>query len=87
MAIEACAREFDVVGDPTRLKVCYLLCREEELSVGEMAELVGASISAVSRALKKLEEAGVVERRRDFRHVYYRFAKTPFADLVKERLE
>jgi hypothetical protein len=33
-AILACAREFNMVGDPTRLKICYLLCRHKELSVG-----------------------------------------------------
>ncbi len=85
-AIEACAREFGVVGDETRLKVCYLLCRARELSVGDMAETIGTSVSAVSRALKKLEEAGVVVRRREYRHVYYTFAKSPLAKLVKARL-
>lgn len=52
-----------------------------------MAELVGASVSAAPRALKKLEESGVLERRREFRHVYYRFAETPLADLLKARLQ
>ena len=85
-AIEACAREFGVVGGKTRLKVCYLLCHAKEMSVGEMAETIDTSVSAVSRALKKLAEAGVLKRRREFRHVYYTFTKTPLAKLVKTRL-
>jgi len=86
-AIEACAREFGVVGDPTRLKICYLLCRHKELSVSEIAELVGVSISAVSHMLRKLQEADIVENRRDFRNVYYQLKKTPFVKLLKDRLQ
>jgi ArsR family transcriptional regulator len=87
VALEACAREFGVVGDPTRLKICYLLCRHKELSVSEIAELVGVSISAVSHTLRKLQEADIVENRRDFRNVYYQLKKTPFVKLLKDRLQ
>lgn len=86
VALESCAREFGVVGDPTRLKICYLLCRHKELSVGEIADLVGVSISAVSHTLKKLQKAEIVERRREFRTVYYQLKRTPFAKFIKERL-
>ena len=86
-AILQCAKEFNVVGDPTRLKICYLLCRHKELSVGEIAEIIGVSISAVSHTLKKLQKAEVVESRRDFRNVYYHLKKSPLAEMLKERLE
>lgn len=33
-----CAEKLSVVGDLTRLKICYLLCYYEGLSVGEIAE-------------------------------------------------
>lgn len=85
-ALMQCAGEFNMVGDPTRLKICYLLCRHKELSVGEIAELVDVSISAVSHTLKKLQEADIVENRRDFRNVYYQLKKTPFVKMLKERL-
>jgi len=81
-----CAEEFNMVGDPTRLKICYLLCRHKELSVGEIADIIGVSISAVSHTLKKLQEADIVENRRDFRNVYYQLKKTPFVKMLKERL-
>ncbi|MBI2010677.1 MAG: winged helix-turn-helix transcriptional regulator [Candidatus Colwellbacteria bacterium] len=84
--IVRCAEEFNVVGDPTRLKVCYLLCRHKELSVGEIAEIIGVSISAVSHTLRKLKEADIVEDRRDFRHVYYQLKQSPLTKIVKGRL-
>lgn len=85
-ALVQCADEFNVVGDPTRLKICYLLCRHKELSVGEIAEVVGVSISAVSHTLGKLKEANMVESRRDFRHVYYKLKKSPVTEMIKGRL-
>ncbi len=85
-AIISCAREFNMVGDPTRLKICYLLCRHKELSVGEIADVVGVSISAVSHTLKKLQKADMVESRREFRTVYYKLKKSPVVEVMKERI-
>jgi DNA-binding transcriptional ArsR family regulator len=85
-AITACAGEFNMVGDPTRLKICYLLCRHKELSVGDIAELVGVSISAVSHTLRKLQKANMVESRREFRNVYYKLKKSPLIEIIKGRI-
>ncbi len=85
-ALNRCAAEFNIAGDPTRLKVCYLLCRHQELTVGEIAEIVGTSISAVSHILKKLKEANVVKDRRDFRNVYYSLKPSPMTEIIKNRL-
>lgn len=81
-----CAEEFSMVGDTTRLKICYLLCRHKELSVGEIAGIIGISVSAVSRTLRRLKEAAVVRDRRDFRHVYYQLTESPLARLIRGRL-
>ncbi len=86
-AIAACAQEFNMVGDPTRLKICYLLCRHRELSVGNIAEAVGASISAVSHTLKKLQKANMVESRRESRAVYYKLKKSPIVEVMEERIK
>jgi ArsR family transcriptional regulator len=85
-AIAACAREFHMVGDPTRLKICYLLCRHKELSVGDIAKVIGVSISAISHTLKKLQKANMVESRRNFRNVYYKLKKSPIVDVIKDRM-
>jgi ArsR family transcriptional regulator len=85
-AITTCAREFNMVGDPTRLKICYLLCRHKELSVGDIAEVVGVSISAVSHTLNKLQKANMVESRRESRRVYYKLKKSFVGDMLKKRL-
>ena len=86
-ALIQCAEEFNLVGDPTRLKICYLLCHHKELTVGEIADVIGVSISAVSHTLKKLQQKDIVKNRRDFRNVYYQLKETPLANTIRERLK
>ena len=60
-------------GEPTRLRVLALLAREE-LSVLELCRVLGQSQPRVSRHLKLLAEAGLVERFPDGAWVFYRLA-------------
>ena len=58
------------IGNGKRLAiVCHLL--EEELSVGEIAEKVGLSQSALSQHLAKLRSMELVETRRERQMIYY----------------
>ena len=75
-----------MVGDPTRLKICYLLCHYDKLPVTEIAELVGVSVSAVSHTLQKLQQANIVENNREFRTVYYQLQNTPFVRMLRKRI-
>jgi ArsR family transcriptional regulator len=58
-------------GEPTRLRVLALLAREE-LAVTELVQILGHSQPRVSRHLKLLAEAGLVERFPDGAWVFYR---------------
>jgi ArsR family transcriptional regulator len=55
---------FAALADPTRLRVLALL-RAMELSVGEIALVLGQSQPRVSRHVKILCEAGLIERRKE----------------------
>jgi ArsR family transcriptional regulator len=57
-------RLFAALADPTRLRVLALL-RAMELSVGEIAQVLGQSQPRVSRHVKILADAGLVERRKE----------------------
>lgn len=85
-ALIQCAENFNVVGDLTRLKVCYLLCHCDGLSVGEIADIIGVSISAISHTLKKLQEVNMVENNRVHRNVYYQLKKSPFTNIIKKSI-
>jgi ubiquinone/menaquinone biosynthesis C-methylase UbiE/DNA-binding HxlR family transcriptional regulator len=67
------ADRFQVLADPTRLRIVALL-REMELSVGELAQILGQSQPRVSRHLKILADAGVLERRKEGSWVFLALA-------------
>lgn len=64
-------QQLKALGDSHRLRL-VALCRQGECSVGELTEVIGQSQPRVSQHLKQLCEAGLLERFRDGRHVYYR---------------
>ena len=60
-------------GDHTRLRLLLLL-RQAELTVSELVEIIGQSQPRVSRHLKLLGEAGLLERFKEGSWVFYRAA-------------
>lgn len=58
-------------AEPTRLRLLALLARAE-LTVGEICDVVGQSQPRVSRHLKLLCDAGLLDRFREQNWVYYR---------------
>ncbi len=57
-------KTFASLADPTRLRILALL-RAMELSVGEIAQVLGQSQPRVSRHVKILIDAGLAERRKE----------------------
>lgn len=80
----ACAKQLGIVGDTTRLKICYLLCHYPEVSVGEMAKILDTSISVVSHSLRKLLKLQLVERRKEAQTVYYSLIKNNFTKTLRD---
>ena len=72
-AYEEMANIGRALGNPTRLKMMNLLMQSER-SVDDLAEMIGHSAPNTSAHLKALQNAGLITRRRDGRHVYYRLA-------------
>jgi ArsR family transcriptional regulator len=64
---------FQALADPTRLRVVALL-RAMELSVGELAQILGQSQPRVSRHIKILADSGIVERRKEGSWVFLTLA-------------
>lgn len=85
--VEKCAKRFGTTGDRTRMKICYLLRNHPELTVSEIANLVGLSVSAISHSLKKLREVDVVTSRKEAQTVFYSLVDNPFTRILKEQLK
>src|SRR3954469_15329704 len=64
VSLSARADLFRVLGDEDRLRL-LALCAEEELTVGELASLLGESQPQVTKKSQPLRELGLLSARRD----------------------
>ncbi len=77
---------FKVFGDQTRLKILYSLF-DAEKCVGDIAENVGMSSSAVSHQLKVLRLARLVGFRREGKAMLYFLADDHIRTLLDSAIE
>jgi len=87
--LEHVAERFRVLGDASRLRIVNLLMEAGELNVGEIVERLGMSQANVSKHLRLLTEAHVLQRRPQGTAAYYAVADPTIprlCDLVCDRL-
>jgi AraC-like DNA-binding protein len=77
---------FRQLGDPSRIRIFWLLCHCEECVVN-IADMVDMSSPAVSHHLRVLKDSGLLDSCRDGREVYYRAADAPQSRLLHEMIE
>ena len=70
----------EAITDPTRRRILDAV-RGGECSVGELVEIVGMHQPGVSRHLKVLRDAGLVEARSDANRRLYRLRPEPLREL------
>ena len=70
----------DAIVEPTRRQILDAV-REGERSVTELVEVVGMHQPGVSRHLKVLRDAGLVDVRRDAQRRLYRLRAEPLREL------
>ena len=71
----------EALAEPTRFRVAALL-DESELTVSELTTILGQSQPRVSRHLKLLVDAGVVERHREGAWAFFRLSDAPSAQAL-----
>ena len=71
---------FAVLAEPNRRRILDLLC-ERERPVGELVEALSVSQPAVSKHLRLLREAGVVEVRADAQRRLYSVSPGPLREI------
>lgn len=77
---------YQMLADPTRLKIIALLA-EREHCVGEIAEALGMSMSAISHQLSLLRRGRLVRWQREGREVRYRLDDEHIEILFQAGLE
>lgn len=84
LSFPAAISALEAAGEPTRLRLLALLA-EAELTVTELTAILGQSQPRVSRHLKLLVEAGLVDRHREGAWAFFRIAdRGPTARLLAD---
>jgi ArsR family transcriptional regulator, arsenate/arsenite/antimonite-responsive transcriptional repressor len=79
---EAAARLFKALGDPTRVRIVNLLATSDEpICVCELTPALGLSQPTVSHHLKKLTDAGLLDRQQRGVWAYYSIDRKAIAQL------
>ncbi len=69
--VELIARRFRVIGEPMRIRLLDRL-RDGEATVGQLSEALSASQQNISKHLAVLADVGILGRRKEGNHVFYR---------------
>ena len=92
-ALELVAARFRAMGEPLRLRMLHEL-ESGERSVSALTQSVGSTQPNVSKHLKVLQDAGLVQRRQQGNTVYYSIADAMVLELcdmicsrLRDRLE
>lgn len=77
---------FKLFGDSTRVKILFALSKSE-LCVGDIAELLSISQSAISHQLKVLKQSKLVKNRRDGKSILYSLTDDHVTSILQQGLE
>lgn len=81
-AFDAVAAYFSVLSEPTRLRIMHAIC-EQEKTVSQIVEELGATQTNISRHLNLMHTSGVLARRKDGKQVYYRAADPAMLEICR----
>ncbi len=77
---------FKQLSDPTRARIFWLLCHQEECVIN-IAAMLDMSSPAVSHHLRLLYECDLISSRRDGKEVYYKASDTEICELLHKTVE
>lgn len=70
------------ISHPMRLQVLDLLCRESELTVGQIHDALGCEQAVISQHLKVMRDQDVIATTKVGTRVFYRVAHVNFTKLL-----
>lgn len=80
------AELFKVFGDPTRIRILYILTGQE-LCVQDIADALSMTQSAISHQLRILKQMSLVKFRREGKTIYYSLADDHVSTIMNQGLE
>ena len=77
---------FQALGNANRLRLLHSLIREPDTSVGDLADAVGMSVTAISNHLRRLTDRGIVRPKRNGKQVHYRIVDPCIVSILDHGL-
>ncbi len=74
----------NVVAQPTRLRLFYLLDQVGEVCVCDLGDILGVTQSAVSQHLAKFKAYGIVTARRENQTIFYSLSDKPDVKVLRK---
>jgi DNA-binding transcriptional ArsR family regulator len=80
------AETFKAISDPTRAKIIFALCQENELCVHDLAMIIGTTNSAISHQLRTLRNMKLVRYNKVGKVTFYALDDIHINNLFDEGL-
>ncbi|MBO5100467.1 MAG: winged helix-turn-helix transcriptional regulator [Treponema sp.] len=77
---------FKIFGDSTRIKILFALL-EKEMAVGDLADELGMTQSAISHQLRILKSNGLVKFNRKGKSIIYSLADGHVTSILNQGIE
>lgn len=78
---------FKALADENRAKISFALCREKELCVCDVANIIGATVATTSHHLRTLHKQGIVKYRKEGKLAFYSLDDDHIRQLMMIALE
>ncbi len=65
------SNSFNLAGNNVRLKILFLLSKEQELCVCDLSDILSMNISAISQHLRKLKDKNLIQPTRKAQTIFY----------------
>ncbi len=65
------SNSFNLAGNNVRLKILFLLSKEQELCVCDLSDILSMNISAISQHLRKLKDKNLIHPTRKAQTIFY----------------
>lgn len=83
---ESQAEIYRIFSHSNRIQIFWLLM-ENEMSVNEIAETIGASVQNTSQHLRLMKAANILDTRRDGQTIFYRISDNDMGGYCRRILE
>lgn len=70
-----------LAGNDVRLKILFLLNKEDDLCPCDLADILDMTVPAVSQHLRKLKDGGLLNTKRDGKQIFYSLQE-PYKEIL-----